>query len=195
MADYQFMDNVKYVVVPYHLIGVETKSKNQCFIAELVGSKLTSKLDVIVIRSDSDNAIIREANQLIPFNNRFDLVFSVPYNDVYICSWGAIDDIYHNETHNKNTFTNYGMINAHELELYRNPPELPLESFYCVNNEALYNKLSDIIVTVKSFDSSKKFLVYIHELGILKCTDSPDTYASVEYMPAYIDWVIDNLEQ
>lgn len=194
MANYQFMDNVKYVVVPYHLIGVETKSKNQCFIAELVSNELKSKLDVIVTRNGNDSDIIREVNQLIPFNNRVDFVFSIPYNDVYICSWDSIVDIYQNETHSKNTFNDYKMINDKELVLYRNPPELPLESFYCVNNEALYNKLSDILVTVKSFDSSKKFLVYIHELGILKCTDNPTTYASVEYMPAYIDWAIENLE-
>ena len=37
MANYQFMDEAKYVVVPYNLIGIETKNKNQCFIAELVG--------------------------------------------------------------------------------------------------------------------------------------------------------------
>ena len=172
---------------------MKQKNKNQCFIAELVGRELKSKLDVIVTRTFNDSDIIREANQLIPFNNRVDFVFSVPYNDVYICSWESIIDIYHNKTHNKNVFTNYGMMNARELVLYSNPPELPLESFYCVNNEALYNKLSDIIVTVKSFDSSKKFLVYIHELGILKCTDNPSTYATVEYMPAYIDWLIDKL--
>lgn len=193
---YTIVEELKYAVVPYSAIGIQTK-RNYYAIGILVDNKTRSTIDLYFsnsihsIKYDSLNTI----NGLINYGFFNEQVLSVPYNSCILITEKELEEIL--TTGKMIEKPEYGveheLFNSNNIEFIRNQPAFIGKSFYAINDLNLYNRLSSHIPNLP-YDKDKKFMVYDAEFDILRCTDSPTLYASTELMHAYIEWGLDNCD-